>query len=142
MSILIDGILASSVARSSGSTTLISASYVRTAFPRRPAAAPFALTLHTLDRGALTVVLPCRISSHTDSDIILGLDWKAALRELLLGLGFPVPATFDPWALFLPLGESLIFWYSGYFAHTELSAFGWCAWYVRYVYLYCCVCGY
>jgi hypothetical protein len=115
MSILIDGILASSVARSRGSTTLISASYVRTAFPRRPAAAPFALTLHTLDRGALskslTVVLPCRISSHTDSDIILGLDWKAALRELLLGLGFPVPATFDPWALFLPLGESLIFWY-------------------------------
>jgi hypothetical protein len=109
MSILIDGILTSSVARGSGSTTLISASYVRTAFPRRPAAAPFVLTLHTLDRGALTVVLPCRISSQIDSDIILGLDWKAALRELLLGLGFPVPATFNPWALFLPLGKCFIF---------------------------------
>jgi hypothetical protein len=110
MSLLVDGILASNVARSLGSTTLLSASYVHTVFPgRRPAAAPFALTLRTPGFDALTVVLACQISSRIDSDVILGLDWKAALRELLLALGSDVPATFDPWTLFLPLGEFLSF---------------------------------
>lgn len=110
MSLLVDGILASKVARSLGSTTLLSASYVHTVFPgRRPAAAPFALTLRTSGLDALTVVLACQISSRIDSDVVLGLDWKAALRELLLALGSDVPATFDPWTLFLPLGEFLSF---------------------------------
>ncbi|KAJ6505902.1 hypothetical protein C8R47DRAFT_1102763, partial [Mycena vitilis] len=47
----------------------------------------FALTVNGGPRGSFTVVLPCFISPHLAVDICLGLDWKASVREWLIGLG-------------------------------------------------------
>ncbi|KAK7029997.1 hypothetical protein R3P38DRAFT_2932803 [Favolaschia claudopus] len=102
MSLLINGTLASRVGRSAGPTTQISAAFVNTHLVGKAARSPFALTLQTAGRDSLTVILACDISQHLAFDIVLAIDWKAHLRELLLSLGDNVPAAFDPWATFLP----------------------------------------
>ncbi|KAK7019296.1 hypothetical protein R3P38DRAFT_3359353, partial [Favolaschia claudopus] len=101
MSLLIDGNCTFNIARSQGPTTLVSSFFVQTYIPRRRAnsLAPFALTLNTVDRGPLTVVLSCQISSSLEYDIVLALDWKSQLRDLLLYSGYSVPAAFDPWSM-------------------------------------------
>ncbi|KAJ7883339.1 hypothetical protein B0H13DRAFT_2046700 [Mycena leptocephala] len=98
MSLLIDGLSTSRIDRSTGGTTLVSASFLRSSFPGR-SSGPFAITLRTVDGRNLTVVLACQVSSRINVDVVLALDWKASLRECMLGLGQPVPTSFDPWAL-------------------------------------------
>ncbi|KAK7022984.1 hypothetical protein R3P38DRAFT_3356830 [Favolaschia claudopus] len=103
MSLLIDGTATYNIARSQGPTTLVSSSFVRTYFPTRRHQAnslgSFAFTLNTGDRGPLTVVLSCRILASLEFDVVLALDWKSHLRDLLLHLRHPVPAVFDPWSM-------------------------------------------
>ncbi|KAK7012829.1 hypothetical protein R3P38DRAFT_3015367, partial [Favolaschia claudopus] len=111
MSLLINGILASRVGRSAGSTTQISTAFVNTHLVGKAARSPFALTLQTAGRDPLTVILACDISQDLAFDIVLAVDWKANLRELLLSLGDTVPAAFDPWATFLPSTIGMIIVY-------------------------------
>ncbi|KAK7042001.1 hypothetical protein R3P38DRAFT_2888061 [Favolaschia claudopus] len=108
MSLLINGIPASRIARSEGPKTLISASYAQEHFPSRPANSLWALTLCIAHRDPLTVVFPCRISPSLEFDVVLALDWKAHLRDLLLSQGGYVSAAFDPWAMISGVGELFV----------------------------------
>ncbi|KAK7029123.1 hypothetical protein R3P38DRAFT_2775711 [Favolaschia claudopus] len=101
MSLLIDGTPTFNIARSQGPTTLVSSFFVQTYFLGRQASSSgsFALTLNSRDHGPLTVVLSCRISSGLEFDVVLALDWKSHLRDLLLHFGHRVPAAFDPWSM-------------------------------------------
>ncbi|KAK7064706.1 hypothetical protein R3P38DRAFT_3339920 [Favolaschia claudopus] len=115
MSLLIDGTPTFNIARSQGPTTLVSSFFVQTYFPGRQASSSgsFALTLNSRDRGPLTVVLSCRILSGLEFDVVLALDWKSHLRDLLLHFGHRVPAAFDPWSML-----------SGYVASVDAGVSG------------------
>ncbi|KAK6997518.1 hypothetical protein R3P38DRAFT_1891555 [Favolaschia claudopus] len=105
MSLLIDGIPTFRIARSQGSRTLLSSAFVAAHFPGRRLGSPFALTLKTAEHTSLTVMLACVMSPGLDHDVVLALDWKAHLRDLLLSLGERVPAAFDPWSMVLGPGK-------------------------------------
>ncbi|KAJ6452724.1 hypothetical protein C8R47DRAFT_1168849 [Mycena vitilis] len=85
MSILVNGLHTSRVYTSDFSpTTVLSASFAALLDQSRTR---FALTVNGGPRGSFTAVLPCFISPHLAVDICLGLDWKASVREWLIGLG-------------------------------------------------------
>ncbi|KAJ6500221.1 hypothetical protein C8R47DRAFT_1068440 [Mycena vitilis] len=65
-------------------TTVLSASFAALLDQSRTR---FALTVNGGPRGSFTAALPCFISPHVAVDICLGLDWKASVREWLIGLG-------------------------------------------------------
>ncbi|KAJ6470225.1 hypothetical protein C8R47DRAFT_1149068, partial [Mycena vitilis] len=84
-SILVNGLHTSRVYTSDFSpTTVLSASF---AALLDQSCTRFALTVNGGPRGSFTAVLPCFISPHLAVDICLGLDWKASVREWLIGLG-------------------------------------------------------
>ncbi|KAJ7736417.1 hypothetical protein B0H16DRAFT_1891922 [Mycena metata] len=95
MSLLIDGVPTTNIGRSSGSLTQISAAFLRSALPHRNPNSLFAITLRTEDTP-FTVLLACQVSSRIGPDIVLALDWKASVRECMLGFGLNVPTSFDP----------------------------------------------
>ncbi|KAK6971761.1 hypothetical protein R3P38DRAFT_3495681 [Favolaschia claudopus] len=102
MSLLVNGTLAARVARTEEPATRISASFVQMHFPPSQHSSthlPCVLTLQTTERDPLSVLLSCDVSADLDFDVVLGLNWKAYSRELLLRSGYSVPVNFDPWTL-------------------------------------------
>ncbi|KAK7006364.1 hypothetical protein R3P38DRAFT_3367008 [Favolaschia claudopus] len=101
MSLLVNGVPASRVARFQGPTTLISASFVQLHSARLSASSMFALTLKTVDYGSFTAISTCEIRQDLDFDVVLATNWAAFVRELFHGPDSVVPPGQDPWA-FLP----------------------------------------
>ncbi|KAK7030110.1 hypothetical protein R3P38DRAFT_3266909, partial [Favolaschia claudopus] len=101
MSLLVNGVPASRVARFQGPTTLISASFVQLHSARLSASSMFALTLQTVDYGSFTAISTCEIRQDLDFDVVLATNWAAFVRELFHGPDSVVPPGQDPWA-FLP----------------------------------------
>ncbi|KAK7006740.1 hypothetical protein R3P38DRAFT_3366815, partial [Favolaschia claudopus] len=101
MSLLVNGVPASRVARFQGPTTLISASFVQLNSARLSASSMFALTLKTVDYGSFTAISTCEIRQDLDFDVVLATNWAAFVRELFQGPDSVVPPGQDPWA-FLP----------------------------------------
>ncbi|KAJ6619347.1 hypothetical protein B0H10DRAFT_2189063 [Mycena sp. CBHHK59/15] len=94
MSILVNGVHTSRVLTSTVSpVTVLSSDFVRSRFPLWPSSR-FALTVNGGPHGSFTTELACFISPHLSVDICLGLDWKAMMREWLIGLGQP-PALYQ-----------------------------------------------
>jgi hypothetical protein len=55
-------------------------------------------------------VLDCRVDPLLSVDVVLGMRWKAFIREWLLGRGeVSVPDYFDPWLEFFGTGVSIFF---------------------------------
>ncbi|KAJ6544387.1 hypothetical protein B0H19DRAFT_1309833 [Mycena capillaripes] len=87
MSILVNGVYTSRLYTSSVSpVTVVSSAFVRSRLPPGQSRT-FALTINGGIHGSFTAVLPCFVSPHLAVDICLGLDWKASVREWLIGLG-------------------------------------------------------
>ncbi|KAJ7860936.1 hypothetical protein B0H13DRAFT_2282534 [Mycena leptocephala] len=60
----------------------------------------YPITLVAAGGDNLTVVLRCAVA-YEGPDIVLGLDWKASIRELLVSLGRPILPGFDPFQAYL-----------------------------------------
>ncbi|KAJ7844474.1 hypothetical protein B0H13DRAFT_1908866 [Mycena leptocephala] len=45
----------------------------------------------------ISLLLAFTVSAHASSDVELGLDWTALLRDSLIGLGYRVDSAFDAW---------------------------------------------
>ncbi|KAJ7825945.1 hypothetical protein B0H13DRAFT_2374706 [Mycena leptocephala] len=89
MSILVDGIYTANVTISPlSAVTVLSTAFVRSQLPhQRQQSSRFGLTINGGPCGSFTVGLDCSVSPHLSSDICLGLDWKASVREWLISLG-------------------------------------------------------
>ncbi|KAJ7939174.1 hypothetical protein B0H13DRAFT_1850909 [Mycena leptocephala] len=89
MSILVDGIYTANVTISPlSAVTILSTAFVRSQLPhRRQQSSRFGLAINGGPCGSFTVGLDCSVSPHLSSDICLGLDWKASVREWLISLG-------------------------------------------------------
>ncbi|KAJ6496604.1 hypothetical protein C8R47DRAFT_1114766 [Mycena vitilis] len=92
MSILVRGVYTSSVYTSDVSPVTVISEAFRSRLPLVRSSG-FALTVNGGPNGSFTTVLPCFVSPHLSVDICLGLDWKAGVREWLIGLGLN-PATY------------------------------------------------
>lgn len=108
MSLRVNGVSCSTIARSSRLRTAVSSSFYVSVAPGLPHGELLAFTLDTACSGSFTVLLRCEVVS-TGPDVSLGLDWKASLRELLLVQGHPVPVSFDPFESYLPSGVFFVF---------------------------------
>ncbi|KAJ6582383.1 hypothetical protein B0H19DRAFT_1229360 [Mycena capillaripes] len=87
MSILVEGAYTSRLLTSSVSpVTVVSSAFIRSRLPPSQSRT-FALTINGGTHGSFTAVLPCFVSPHLAVDVCLGLDWKASVREWLIGLG-------------------------------------------------------
>ncbi|KAJ7875088.1 hypothetical protein B0H13DRAFT_1894294 [Mycena leptocephala] len=75
--------------------TVLSSAFLHSHFPRHRSRR-FALTINGGPHGSFTAELECSISSSQSVDVCLGLDWKASVREWLIGLGLPPTNDFGP----------------------------------------------
>ncbi|KAJ7861300.1 hypothetical protein B0H13DRAFT_2671901 [Mycena leptocephala] len=96
MSLRVNGVTCSAVIRSTSPQTAISRAFLASL----PARGGLDAITVTSGGESLTVLLRCAVLPD-GPDLILGLDWKAAIRELLLSLGRAVPTTFDPFQFYL-----------------------------------------
>ncbi|KAJ7939292.1 hypothetical protein B0H13DRAFT_1851024 [Mycena leptocephala] len=96
MSILVNGLYTCCVSTSPLlPVTVLSSAFLHSHFPRHRSRR-FALTINGGPHGSFTAELECSISSSQSVDICLGLDWKASVREWLIGLGLPPTNDFGP----------------------------------------------
>jgi hypothetical protein len=100
MSLRVNGVTCSAVIRSTSPQTAISRAFLASL----PARGGLDAITVTSGGESLTVLLRCAVLPD-GPDLILGLDWKAAIRELLLSLGRAVPTTFDLFQFYLGSGE-------------------------------------
>jgi hypothetical protein len=109
MSLRVNGVSCSAVIRSMSSQTCVSAAFFASLPPRFSRNGLDAITL-TAAGESLTVLLRCAVlpggSLPGLPDLVLGLDWKASIRELLLSMGRPIPPAFDPFQYYLGNGTS------------------------------------
>jgi hypothetical protein len=115
MSIYVDGALCATVGRGLTLTSSMSSRFFETNFPGRDPRHLFQITLMTSTRGTFSTALACTIDPLLSVDLVLGLRWKAYVREWLLAFGELVPSSFDPWSAFLGTGTTLAFLGSGEF---------------------------
>jgi hypothetical protein len=105
MSLSVDGVLCSTVFRSSSPVTTISRYFVSALTSGRSRNGFYPITLVAAGGDNLTVVLRCAVA-YEGPDLVLGLDWKASIRELLVSLGRPILPGFDPFQAYLGSGAS------------------------------------
>ncbi|KAJ7930041.1 hypothetical protein B0H13DRAFT_2264335, partial [Mycena leptocephala] len=87
MSISVAGIHTASVATSDTfPVTVLSSEFVRTRLPSHPSRR-FGFTINRGPHGSFTIELACSVSSTLATDVCMGLDWKAGVREWLISLG-------------------------------------------------------
>ncbi|KAJ7821651.1 hypothetical protein B0H13DRAFT_2681979 [Mycena leptocephala] len=98
MSLSVDGVLCSTVFRSSSPVTTISRYFVSALTPGHSRNGFYPITLVAAGGDNLTVVLRCAVA-YEGPDIVLGLDWKASIRELLAGSAYST--RFDPFQAYL-----------------------------------------
>ncbi|KAK6997443.1 hypothetical protein R3P38DRAFT_2797781 [Favolaschia claudopus] len=101
MSITINGRSPLSLTSVSAPTTTFSARFLTQLFSVATLPAWVPVTLYTPEHGFFTVVVRPTVGSSM-SDVCLGLDWSASMRELLIGSGWTLPSGFDPIRFFLP----------------------------------------
>ncbi|KAF7358124.1 hypothetical protein MVEN_00860500 [Mycena venus] len=95
MSILVGAVHTSSVALSQSSAeTVLSRRFVSSHFPSHPSSL-YAFTINGGPHGSFTTVLDCTVSSSLTTDVSLGLDWKASLREWYIGLDLRITSGFE-----------------------------------------------
>jgi hypothetical protein len=94
MSILINGISAATVTFDPSAGSLLSPQ-----FRRLLDAASDSLLISTVTalHGPISFPLVFGVSSSSPSDVVLGLDWAAYLRDSLISLGHRLDSTFDAW---------------------------------------------
>jgi hypothetical protein len=95
------------VFRSSSPVATISRYFVSALTPGRSRNRFYPITLVAAGGDNLTVVLRCAVA-YEGPDIVLGLDWKASIRELLVSLGWPILPGFDPFQAYLGSGASFL----------------------------------
>ncbi|KAJ7030870.1 hypothetical protein C8F04DRAFT_1263352 [Mycena alexandri] len=98
MSLFVEGILASSVAFSRVPRTSVSAAF----HSRLPPSGRLGLLFTTGagPYGSLSTVLNCEVVVGAHSDVVLGLDWAAMIRETLVRDGHRLDDTFSAWDFF------------------------------------------
>ncbi|KAJ7825464.1 hypothetical protein B0H13DRAFT_2290717 [Mycena leptocephala] len=94
MSLSVDGVLCSTVFRSSS----VSRYFVSALMPGHSRNGFYSITL--VVPGGDNLILRCAVA-YEGPDIVLGLDWKASIRELLVSLGRPILPGFDPFQAYL-----------------------------------------
>ncbi|KAJ6487430.1 hypothetical protein C8R47DRAFT_513094, partial [Mycena vitilis] len=109
MSVLVSGVYTSSVATSlSSPATVLSSEFVRARLQVPPHSRPFAFTVNGGPHGSFTTELFCTVSPGLPTDVCLGLDWKAGVREWMIGLGLPPPIGFDHVHAIDPLAHAAV----------------------------------
>ena len=109
MSLFVNGVSCSAVVRTESPQTAVFA-LLASLPPGRSRGGYEAITV--TDAGeSLTVLLRCAVfrSRQRDPDLVLGLDWKASMRESLLSMGWSLPAGSDPFQFYLGAGTSFLF---------------------------------
>jgi hypothetical protein len=96
MSILVEGLTARSVSHSSTPRSILSAGF-RARLPVQLGTPQLLITTATGAHHPISFPLAFTVSAHASSDVELGLDWTAFLRDSLIGLGYRVDSTFDAW---------------------------------------------
>jgi hypothetical protein len=96
MSILIEGLAATSVSYSPTPRSVLSARFHARLPPHR-GTPQLLITTATGVHHAISFPLTFTVSPHAASDVELGLDWTAFLRDSLIGIGYHVDSTFDAW---------------------------------------------
>jgi hypothetical protein len=96
MSILIEGLTARSVSHSSTSHSILSGRF-RARLLVQLGTPQLLITTATGTHHPILFPLAFTVSAHASSDVEIGLDWTAFLRDSLIGLGYHVDSTFDAW---------------------------------------------
>jgi hypothetical protein len=94
MPILIDGISAATVTFDPSARSSLSLQFRR---QLRPGTDSFLVSTATERLGPISFSLVFAISSSSPSDVVLGLDWAAYLRDSLISLGHRLNSSFDAW---------------------------------------------
>ncbi|KAK7002252.1 hypothetical protein R3P38DRAFT_3367505 [Favolaschia claudopus] len=101
MSITVNGRAPLSVTCISAPATTFSSRFLNQIFSGAAPPSWIPVTLYTQEHGFFTVVVRPVVGASS-SDICLGLDWSASMRELLVGSGWVLSSGFDPVRFFLP----------------------------------------
>ncbi|KAK7035026.1 hypothetical protein R3P38DRAFT_3493662 [Favolaschia claudopus] len=101
MSITVNGCPPLSVTCISAPATTFSSRFLNQIFSGAAPPSCIPVTLYTQEHGFFTVVVRPVVGA-SPSDLCLGLDWSASMRELLVGSGWVLPSGFDPVRFFLP----------------------------------------
>jgi hypothetical protein len=96
MFIFVEGPAATSVTYSSTPHSVLSASF-HARLPIHRRTPHLLITTATGTYHAISFPLAFTVSPYASSDVELGLDWVAFLRDSLIGLGYRVDSTFDAW---------------------------------------------
>ncbi|KAF7344643.1 hypothetical protein MVEN_01624500 [Mycena venus] len=107
MSLCVNGVSCLAVIRSMALRTAVSSVFLAS-LPLRSRDGE-AITVNAGDES-LTVVLRCSTfdPGPRDPDLVLGLDWKSGIRDLLLFMGRALPPAFDPFEFYsVPTGPFL-----------------------------------
>lgn len=96
--ITINGLAATVLGYQVSARTLISSRFLGTL--NNPNHSRLLITTSVPGFSSCSTVLACDISSAIESDVVLGLDWAAHLRDSFLALGYCLGDTFNSWTFF------------------------------------------
>ncbi|KAJ7873731.1 hypothetical protein B0H13DRAFT_2348888 [Mycena leptocephala] len=102
MPILLDGLQVPSVSFSSVPCSSLSSRF-RTLLPSNAHISSLLVTTLAGHHNAISFPIAFQTADNASTDVILGPDWAAFLRDSLLGLGYRVDSTFSAWRFFTVL---------------------------------------
>ena len=105
MSLLIDGIAVTSLTYADSNRTYVSAGFA--ASPGASSRFGYLFTVSAGSAGPVSFPLNCLVAPALPFDLVLGHDWSAYFRDMLLFSGLRPSSSFDSWA-FSPLVSTFI----------------------------------
>lgn len=96
MPVLLDGLQVPSVSFSLVPLSVLSSQF-RNLLPSNSRAPSLLVTTLAGHHNAISFPIAFQTVENASTDVVLGLDWAALLRDSLLGLGYCLDSTFDAW---------------------------------------------